>query len=106
VTVVADSSSPTYRQLLEEALELGRADGRFAAAFETYGSAGEAGPRCLGRTPEELARLLWNGPGEPPSGLELNAPLWYATGFAEGLASAPARPRRSATTLHFRRVFT
>jgi hypothetical protein len=106
VTVVADSSSPTYRQLLEEALELGRADGRFAAAFETYGSAGEAGPRCLGRTPEEFARLLWNGPGEPPSGLELNAPLWYATGFAEGLASAPARPRRSATTLHFRRVFT
>jgi hypothetical protein len=106
VTVVADSSSPTYRQLLEEALELGRADGRFAAAFETSGSEAEAGRRCLGRTPEEFARLLWNGPGEPPSGLELNAPLWYATGFAEGLASAPARPRRSATTLHFRRVFT
>jgi hypothetical protein len=106
VTVVADSSSPTYRQLLEEALELGRADGRFAAAFETSGSEAEAGRRCLGRTPEEFARLLWNGPGEPPSGLELNAPLWYTIGFAEGLASAPARPRRSAGTLHFRRVFT
>jgi hypothetical protein len=106
VTVVADSSSPTYRQLLEEALELGRADGRFAAAFETSGHPAEAGPRCLGRTPEEFARLLWHGPGEPPSGLEVNAPLWYATGFAKGLAEAPARSRPAAGPLHFRRVFT
>jgi hypothetical protein len=98
---VADSTSPMYRQLLEEALELGRADGRFAAAFETSGGEAEAGRRCLGRTPEEFARLLWNGPGEPPSGLELNAPLWYATGFAEGLASArhgPAGARARCTS--------
>ena len=53
------------------------------SAIERAGSAVEPGLRCLGRTPEEFVRLLWTGPGEPPSGLELNAPLWYATGFAE-----------------------
>jgi hypothetical protein len=107
VTVVPDSSPPTYQQLLEEAQELGRADGRFAAAFETPGDTVAGSPRCLGRTPGEFVRLLWDGqPGTPPSGLELNAPLWYATGFAEGLAAGAVRHRAPARTLHFRRVFT
>jgi hypothetical protein len=78
--------APTYRQLLAEAQEVGRLDGRFAAAFEPAGS--ELGNRCLGRSPADFARLLWGDrPGEPPTGLELNAQLWYATGFAEGLAA-------------------
>jgi hypothetical protein len=82
---MAGSGAPAYRQLLEEARETGRLDGRFAAAFEAPG--GELGPRCLGRSPAEFARLLWEGrPGEPPAGLEQNAPHWYANGFAEGLA--------------------
>src|SRR3954467_12486530 len=92
---MADSSAPTYRQLLEEAHELGRADGRFAAAFEPAGGVVQGSPRCLGRTPAEFARLLWEDrPGSPPSGLEQNAPLWYATGFAEGLQAGRARPAR------------
>ena len=64
-----DSSAPTYRQLLEEALELGRADGRFAAAFEPPGAGDGHAARCLGRTPAEFARLLWaGGPGPRPPG--------------------------------------
>ena len=99
-------SAPTYRSLLEEARELGRLDGRFAAAFEPR-DGGSRSDRCLGRTPEEFARLLWEGrPGTPPTGVELNAPLWYATGFTEGLASAAAPERTSARNLLFRRVIT
>ena len=99
-----DSSAPTYVQLLHEAHELGRADGQFAAAFEPPGGLVAGSPRCLGRTPAEFARLLWEDrPGSPPSGLEQNAPLWYATGFAEGLRVAAQR--RRSTTLHLRRVF-
>jgi hypothetical protein len=93
---MADGSAPTYRQLLEEAHELGRADGRFAAEFEPPGAVVD-GRRCLGRTPAEFARLLWAGRrGTPPAGLEVNGPLWYATGYAEGLAeaAAPAIPAR------------
>jgi hypothetical protein len=94
VSVVSDRSAPTYRQLLEEAQELGRADGAFAAAFEAPGVELPSGERCLGRTPAEFARLLWgDGPGDPPVGLELNAPHWYAAGFAEGLAVRTARVR-------------
>jgi hypothetical protein len=102
---VADSGTTTYLQLLEEALELGRLDGRFAAAFETAGAV--AGHRCLGRDPAAFARLLWEGrPGSPPSGLEVNAPLWYATGFCEGLAAASVPAGRSMRTLSHRRVLT
>jgi hypothetical protein len=91
VAAMADPSAPTYRQLLEEAREIGRADGRFAAAFEPSGAGADRHPRCLGRTPAEFARLLWEGrPGTPPVGLEVNAPLWYATGFAEGLEAGAA----------------
>jgi hypothetical protein len=100
---VADRNAPTYRQLLEEARELGRVDGRFAAAFEPAGSPADSG-WCLGRAPDEFARLLWAGQaGEPPVGLELNAPHWYATGFSEGLAARRAEQRVAVLT-HVRRV--
>jgi hypothetical protein len=98
--------APTYRQLLEIALELGRADGRFAAAFEAPGSGDGHAARCLGRSPEEFARLLWGRPEEHPTGLEVNAPLWYATGFAEGLEEAAAEQRRQAVAIRVRRAFT
>jgi hypothetical protein len=100
------TSATTYQQLLDEALELGRLDGRFAAAFEP---SAERPPsdRCLGRSPAAFARLLWEGrPGVPPSGLEVNAPLWYATGFREGLAAAAVPTRPSVRTLTRRRVFS
>ena len=97
---MADSGT-TYLQLLEEARELGRLDGRFAAAFEPAGAV--AGDRCLGRTPAAFARLLWEDrPGLPPSGLEVNAPLWYATGYGEGLVAGAEAGRG----LSFRRVFS
>jgi hypothetical protein len=93
----------TYAELLEEAWELGRADGRFAAAFEPAGTV-VLGERCLGRTPEDFVRLLWEGrPGTPPSGLEGNAPLWYAAGFTEGLEQ---ERRRTAERLVVRWVFS
>jgi hypothetical protein len=99
-------SAPTYLVLLEQARELGRLDGRFAAAFESR-DGGSRSDRCLGRTPEEFARLLWEGrPGTPPTGLELNAPLWYAAGFNEGLESAATPERGSAGGPLFRQVFT
>jgi len=100
---MADSGTTTYQRLLDEAQELGRLDGRFAAAFEPAG--GAASDRCLGRTPQEFARLLWEGrPGNPPSGLEANAPLWYATGFREGLAAGTRSARPSVRGLSHRRV--
>jgi hypothetical protein len=100
---MADSGT-TYLQLLDEALELGRLDGRFAAAFEAPGAV--IGDRCLGRSPAAFARLLWEGrPGTPPSGLELNAPLWYAAGFREGLAAAAVRQPRTTGRLLHRQVF-
>ena len=96
------TSAASYRHLLEEALELGRADGRFAAAFEST-TPGPRGGCCLGRTPEEFARLLWEGrPGTPPAGLEQNAPHWYAAGFDRGLAEGASR--RVVGTLTLRRV--
>jgi hypothetical protein len=104
---MVDGSAPTYQQLLEEARELGRADGRLAAAFETPATDPVGSPRCLGRTPAQFAELLWHGlPGMPPSGLEQNAPLWYAGGFTEGLWAGVAERRRAASRLQLRRVFT
>ena len=104
---MAEGSAPTYLQLLEEAQELGRMDGRFAAAFEAPGRAVSDSSRSLGRTPAEFAALLWEGlPGSPPSGLELNAPLWYADGFAEGLVARAAELTRVADWARTRRVFT
>jgi hypothetical protein len=101
------TDATTYRQLLDEALELGRLDGRFAAAFEPSQEATAGSDRCLGRSPAAFARLLWEGrPGIPPSGLEINAPLWYATGFREGVAAGAAANRRGVRTLSLRRVFS
>jgi hypothetical protein len=83
--------SPGYRELLEVAWSLGRADGLLAARFE----ADEPDPHCpvcQGRDPAAFARWLWGDqPGPPPSGLEVNAPLWYARGFATGLADERRR---------------
>ena len=77
-----------YLELLEVASSLGRADGCLAARFEPAGPVGPPSACCRGRDPVEFARLLWaDGPGDPPNGLEMNAPLWYAAGFAEGLAA-------------------
>jgi hypothetical protein len=102
VAAMVDPSAPTYQQLLEEAREIGRADGRFAAAFEPPGAGADRHPRCLGRAPAEFARLLWEDrPGTPPAGLEVNAPLWYATGFAEGLEAGAA-----VEAARIRRVFS
>jgi hypothetical protein len=103
VTVV-EGQAPTYGQLLHEAWELGRADGRFAAAFEAAAVPPGRVDRCLGRTPAEFARMLWRRPGVPPTGLEVNGPLWYASGFREGLAAGAERNCRTAA-LQFRRVF-
>ena len=76
-----------YLELLEVACSLGRADGRLAARFEPAGPVGPPSACCRGRDPTEFARLLWaDRPGDPPNGLVLNAPLWYAAGFADGLA--------------------
>ena len=102
---MADSGTTTYLQLLDEALELGRLDGRFAAKFAPV--AGGCSDHCLGRSPAEFARLLWEGrQGQPPTGLEVNAPLWYATGFREGLVAGAEENRRSLRSLSLRRVFS
>jgi hypothetical protein len=84
-----------YLEMLEAAHSLGRADGGLAAQVEPAGSVGSQSTCCRGREPEEFARLLWaDRPGAPPSGLRVNAPLWYAHGFSEGLAAG----RRQAVT--------
>jgi hypothetical protein len=91
-----DGGARTYQQLLEEAQELGRLDGAFAAAFEPADLSAPHSGQCLGRAPAEFARLLWEDrPGTPPSGLEVNAPLWYAAGFDEGLRAARSRVAQS-----------
>ena len=83
-----------YLQLLEVAYSLGRADGGLAARVEPEDSVAPQSTCCQGHEPEEFARLLWaDRPGAPPSGLRLNAPLWYAHGFAEGLAAERQRDR-------------
>jgi hypothetical protein len=83
---------PSYGDLLASARSLGRADGLFAARFEPAGSPEAGCPVCQGRDPDEFAAWLWGDqPGPPPSGLVVNAPLWYARGFAEGLADERRR---------------
>ena len=104
---MADTGATTYHQLLREALELGRLDGRFASAFESPGATAGSSDRCLGRAPAAFARLLWDDrSGTPPSGLEANAPLWYAAGYREGLAAGSVPTTRSMRTLTRRRVFS
>jgi hypothetical protein len=85
-------AGPSYAVLLDTAYALGRADGSLAAAFEPAQAIDVDPATCRGRGPVEFARLLWgHRPGRPPAGLEGNAPLWYARGFADGLA-VPAFP--------------
>jgi hypothetical protein len=87
-----------YGDLLGSAYDRGRDDGSFAAGFEPGEAIDQAGPICQGRTPADFVRLLWSArPGDPPAGLELNAPLWYASGFADGVAVA-GRPVGTGTT--------
>ena len=95
---------PSYRQLLTEALEIGRADGRFAAAFES--SAVGLGDRCLGRSPAEFARMLWGDRPGLPAGLEQNAQLWYAAGYAEGLAEVATLDALAAAWAGTRQVLS
>jgi hypothetical protein len=83
-----------YLSLLEVAHALGHADGGLAAWVEPADSVGPQSAYCRGREPEEFARLLWaDRPGAPPSGLRVNAPLWYTDGFAEGLAAERRQAR-------------
>jgi len=83
---------PGYGDLLQAAWSLGRADGLFAAAFEPDIAPRPATDVSQGRDPEEFAAELWGDqPGPPPSGLVLNAPLWYADGFVNGLADERRR---------------
>ena len=91
---------PPYWALLETAHAFGRRDGHAAARFEPHGPVDRPSTCCRGREPEEFGRLLWaDRPGAPPSGLRVNAPLWYAHGFSEGLAVERRRPgRRQAVT--------
>jgi len=68
---MADRSAPTYRQLLEEAREIGRADGRFAAAFEPPGTGADhqratawgarppSSPGCSGTTDRVRRPPAW-----------------------------------------------
>ena len=95
VVEVSAEPVPPYRDLLEAARLLGYSDGRWALRAELVDPPGMPPPSCGGRSPEEFARLLWGRrPGAPPSGLELNAPLWYADGFAEALVAERARADR------------
>jgi hypothetical protein len=98
----APDRSP-YHRLLALAYDLGRADGRFARAFEAPGS-DRSDDCCAGRTPQQFAALLWAGrPGAAPSGLGVNAPLWYAAGFREGLADRVEAREAGRTLAHSRR---
>jgi hypothetical protein len=98
VDEVTRGSIPPYRGLLEVARALGCADGCWAAQAGLADPPAVPPAACRGRTPGEFARLLWGRrPADPPSGLVLNAPLWYADGFAEGLAAEPRRPEPVGT---------
>ena len=91
-----DPSAPSYPDLLEAARAFGSADGWSAAGSGSAAPPGTDRPWGGGRDPEDLARLLWgHRPGDPPSGLELNAPLWYDSGFAEALAAARRRAEQT-----------
>ena len=76
-----------YRQALQLAYDLGRTDGRMAAALGLAEAPDPTGPVCRGRDAAAFAELLWGaGPGPVPSGLEVNGPLWYAAGMADELS--------------------
>jgi hypothetical protein len=81
---------PAYSAVLEDAYGLGYADGRLAALVDDAPPDPET-PTCRGRTDAELAAYLWADlPGDPPSGVEVNARHWYLAGLTEGMAAARA----------------
>jgi hypothetical protein len=84
---------------LESARALGCADGRIAGDLEPDGEPVAVGPWCHGLDPDDFACLVW-GAGSAPAGVRLNAPLWYALGFREGLASARAQRGGRVTARH------
>jgi hypothetical protein len=89
---MATDDTRSYRDLLDAAYVRGWDDGSFAAPFEPQDGVQCAASVCQGRTPADFARSLWHPrPGEPPAGLALNAPHWYAHGFAGALAHAGRR---------------
>ena len=77
-------AAAAYRQALQLAYDLGRTDGRLAAALGIAEPPDPTGPVCRGRDAAAFASSLWGaGPGPVPSGLEVNAPFWYAAGMAD-----------------------
>jgi hypothetical protein len=95
VVEVSAEPVPPYRDLLEAARLLGYSDGGWAVSRELPDPPGGAPPCSSGRGPEEFAQLLWGcRRGAPPSGLELNAPFWYADGCAQALVDERARAAR------------
>jgi hypothetical protein len=90
-----------YLRALETAHALGRADGLLAVDLEPVEEPAAMGSCCHGLEPEALAASVWGaGAGTPPAGVQLNAPLWYAAGFREAVASARAArgPRAACDT--------
>jgi hypothetical protein len=86
---VTSPTAPCYRELLDTAYALGRADGRLAAALGLPEAAGHPSPTCRGRDAGRFARSLWPaGLGRPPSGLGTNAPHWYAQGLRDARSGA------------------
>jgi hypothetical protein len=91
VSTTPSLPTPSYSDLLHTAYALGRVDGLLAADFEPQDSTCPSTSCCRGRDPADFARHLWVLPnGEPPAGLEGNAPHWYARGFEEALSEARA----------------
>jgi hypothetical protein len=85
--------TPPYRDLLEAARLLGYSDGCWAVRVQLADLPDVPPPSCRGRSPEEFAQLLWGRrPGDPPSGLELNAPLWYGDGYVAALTEEQRGP--------------
>jgi hypothetical protein len=91
--------STPYLRALETAHALGRADGLLAVQLELEDGPAAMSSRCHGLDPEDFAGRIWGaGAGTPPTGVLLNAPLWYAHGFREAVAIARARHGCGATT--------
>jgi hypothetical protein len=79
----------TYRQALQLAYDRGRTDGRLAVSLGLAEPPDPTGPVCRGRDAAAFARSLWRaGDGALPSGLEVNAPFWYAAGMADEINGA------------------
>src|SRR4051812_49188390 len=81
-----------YEGLLQVAYSRGWTDGCFAAPFEPADRTDLAAPASRGRSSADFALSLWgHQAGQPPAGLDLSAPLWYAQGFGDALDAAARR---------------